>query len=769
MDEAELIKRLLETFKIEVKEHINTISKGLIELEKDLDAEKSAKILEEIYRSAHSMKGASRAVNLTEIEQICQALESCFSKMKNKELKASSQVFDIFHSVINTIELLVNNDEEKPDKDVISHYINTLLNIEAYQETLPPPDTNQPKKTAVKKQQEDEKKIEKEETKTHPKPQEESKEAPIKTPHIKEDTIRLSSKKIDEIYLLAEESLQVKLFHQQEFNEIKLMAEDIKRIRKAWSVVYSNILNLKQNKDIQKEKLGSTLFANIDTIDESIKNVERKFNALQNTSRFVQNTTQNILDNLVDEIKQVLMLPFSNLLDGFPRLVRDLSKAMHKEIEIEIVGSNIEVDRRIMEELKDPLIHLIRNSVDHGIATPTERLKAGKDKKGIININIQQVDANNVKIDIKDDGRGIDIEQLKEKAIKLGHINKEETKQLSEEEILKMLFKSGITTTKIITDISGRGLGLAIVEEKVEKLGGNVEVKSQKDKGATFSIIVPTSISKTQGLVVLSNQNKYIIPVSNILETLRVKKSYLKKVENRDTIQHQKKTLPIVNLADVLQIGFNEKGKRNSFLHIVIIESLNQRIGFVVDEIVNEQEVLFKKLNHPLQKVKNIAGVSLLGTGEICPIINSQDIVKSSVEIAPTMPVQKGEKGDKATKKSILIAEDSITSRLFLKNILESAGYKVRATIDGREAFTALKQEPFDLLISDIEMPRMNGFELTENIRKDKVLGELPIVLVTSLSKREDQEKGIEVGANAYIIKSSFEQSNLLEVIKRLI
>lgn len=796
MDEAELIKLLLETFKLEANEHINIIAKGLIDFEKDTDEVKRKNILEEIYRSAHSMKGASRAVNLSQIEKICQSLESCFSLMKKGELDPSPHVYDIFHSVINTIEMLLDeDDEEKPGPEIINKYVDLLNNIQNYQSNTnqksvskDPEIENTPleekpivfneqkeesidfSKNQTKQSEEDALEIQEEESLNTNEEQLKPERSKSKS---STNTIRLSTKKVDTIYLNAEESLQIKLSHNQEVNQIKEISKDLSSMSKQWAIVYAEIMKIQQNKEtskaLQNVIKGGVSFSAYENINESFKSVHKKFSQLIDTSRYVTNTTQNILDTLVDEVKHLLMLPFSDLLSGFPRIVRELSKDMHKEVELEMTGTNIEVDRRIMEGLKDPLVHMIRNSIDHGIEKPEIRKNAGKSEIGKILISITQIDSNHVRIKIKDDGIGIDNNKLINKAIKSRVLTKEESTKLSEGEASKLIFKSGLSTSSIITDISGRGLGLSIVEENVEKLGGKVSVKSIPGQECIFTIEIPTTISKSQGLLVAIDEKKFIIPVSNIVETIRIKKETLKKVENKDTIQYQGNTLPLIKLADVLQINAEEKSSQK-FIHLVIIESKNQRIGFIVNDIISEQEVLFKKLGYPLFKVRNISGVSLLGSGEICPILNNQDLVKTAQQTSASSISSSGKKAKGVSvQKSILIAEDSITSRLFIKNILEGAGYKVKATVDGREAFTALKQEKFDMLVSDIEMPRMTGFELTEAVRKDKALEDLPVVLVSSLSKREDQEKGIDVGANAYIVKSSFEQSNLLEVIKRLI
>ncbi|PLX02160.1 MAG: hybrid sensor histidine kinase/response regulator [Marinilabiliales bacterium] len=793
MDEAELIKRLRETFKIEAEEHSNTIIKGLIELEKNPDNEREKKVLEEIYRSAHSLKGASRAVNLPNIEKICQALESCFSLMKNNELQPSPGIFDIFHSVLKTIDVLLDDSEENPPADVINRTVEILNNVKYLQQEENDTDldieVSSEKEENVVGTELEKKSLDSEilegntELIEHDYNIDEGDgdkdfNAPAEiiekvSPKPSQDTIRLSTKKLDDIYLLAEESLQIKISHDQESREIKDIQEEFEQLKGHWLELYSEIYKTRtlENKKFDGNKktvLSKESFELYDVLDDEIKQISKKIHYLLRTSKYVSNTAENIIDNLVDEIKHILMVPFTNLMNGFPRMVRNLSKDMKKEVQIDIKGDSIEVDRRIMEELKDPLIHIIRNCIDHGIETPAERIELGKSSHGNIELIMNQIDANHVQIEIMDDGSGIDKEKVKNKALRSGILSKDEIEKLDDKAVYSLVFKSGLSTASIITDISGRGLGLAIVEEKIEKLGGKVQIESETDKGSKFTIIIPTTISKSQGLLVRLNTKHFIIPVSNIIETLRIKPNSIKKVENKSTIQFRGNTLPLIHLSDILEQN-RETEIARKYIFIVAVESMNQRVGLIVDDVLDEQEVLFKKLGFPLIKVRNVAGVSLLGNGEICPILNNHDIIRTAFNLRGTLNSTDVEKENKKKQKSIIIAEDSITSRLFIKNILESAGYKVKATVDGKEAFTSMKQEKFDLLVSDVEMPRMNGFELTQSVRKDKKLKDMPIVLVTSLNNREDQEKGIEVGANAYIVKSSFEQSNLLEVVKKLI
>jgi two-component system chemotaxis sensor kinase CheA len=339
---------------------------------------------------------------------------------------------------------------------------------------------------------------------------------------------------------------------------------------------------------------------------------------------------------------------------------------------------------------------------------------------------------------------------------------------MTDQHILDIVFQSGVSTSPIITELSGRGLGLAIVREKIEKLGGQIVLETHRHTGTSFRMTLPLTLITFRGLLVSVAQREFIIPTTNVEKFVRVKRNEIKTVENRDTLSLNGIPLPLVRLADILEL--TSKNGDLPMMNVLILESQRKRIGFIVNEVLNELEVLIKPLSQPLARVRNIAGATILGSGKVVPVLNISDLMKSAAKNAVYGPKPgKSEAAGKVIRKSVLVVEDSITSRMLLKNILETSGYLVVTAVDGIDAMTLLKTEKFDVVISDVDMPRMNGFNLTEKIRGDKKMAELPVVLVTALESREDKERGIDVGANAYIVKSSFDQSNLLEVIKRLI
>jgi len=499
--------------------------------------------------------------------------------------------------------------------------------------------------------------------------------------------------------------------------------------------------------------------------------LDNKLKAIATSIEMSRRSVGGQITGLLDSVKDVLMLPFSSLVQRFPKMVRDLSRDRGKQVELELKGSEVEIDRRILEELKDPLIHLVRNSVDHGIENPDIRTQQGKPPRGTLTIATSQLGSNKIEILISDNGGGISIERVKAVAMKNGLISEREAEQMDKQEAVMLIFQSGFSTSPMVTDISGRGLGMAIVREKVEKLGGLLSVETDEQVGTTFRIVLPVTLATFRGVIVEAGGQAFVVPTTNVEQVVRIKPDIIKTVENKATISLDGRAISLVNLSDVLELPqIQDEDGASEFFQIMLLGNAEKRIAFSIDRVVNEQEVLVKSLGQQLSRVRNISGATVLGSGQVIPILSVADLMGSAVHTAgPVLKADINAEHLDTPQTSILLVEDSVTSRMLLKGILESANYQVKTAVDGVEAFTMLKTEPFDLVVSDIEMPRMNGLDLTAKVRDDTQLADVPVVLVTSLETREHRERGIEVGANAYIVKSSLDQSNLLEVVQRLV
>lgn len=752
--EEEFLKKLLSTFKGEAKDHISAITGGLLKLEK-ATAEEQMGYIETIYREAHSLKGAARSVNLKDIESICQSMESVFAALKRREITISPALFDVLHGALDCISKLLSTDGKTADseKSRIKELVQSLENLPKGAAPFPQ-QTGEPAEQKKEETRKEQTRIETDKTSTEnrqvmkeemTKFKVEARQISVHAPSIP-DTVRISIARLDSLLLQAEELLSAKLATSQRAAELR----EIDTSFAAWEKEYAKVRPFDQN-------------------DASIKLLERKLGNLTKAAEYDQRFIGGMVDNLLVDMKKVLMLPFSTLLEIFPKLVRDLSRDQGKEVDLVILGEEIEIDRRILEEMKDPLVHLVRNCIDHGIEMPDERQKKKKPSRGTVKLAVASKNGSHIEILISDDGRGIDVPAVKTAAVKRGIISVEEAERLDEQEKLSLIFRSGVSTSPIITDISGRGLGLTIVSEKVEKLNGTISFETQPDAGTTFRIVIPLTLATFRGLMVHVNQYFFVLPTTNIDRVVRVKKEEIKTVENRETISLNGKAISLIRLEDVLQLPRKiAESDSSDLVYVAVLGSAEKRVAFMMDGVLQEQEVLVKNLGKQLSRVRNIAGATVLGTGKVVPILNVNDLMRSAVKVTAQVKIPDTSK-PRVKQKSILVVDDSITSRTLLKNILDTAGYEIKTAVDGIDALMMLKSQEFDMVVSDIDMPRMDGFDLTSKIRSDRKLSELPVVMVTGLESREDKERGIEVGANAYIVKSSFDQSNLLDVVRRLV
>jgi len=778
--EEEFLKRLQAMFKIEAEEHVESLLSGLIELEKRKDTETSMDIIEIVFREAHSLKGAARSVERNDIESVCQEVEGIFHLIKNKKLSLKAEDFDILLKTVDYISSLVST-EKIGSFSENREYINKLKLILKPKEDLP-----QYKKDEVETENIISEVVTKEVVTKTEKPSisenieikgevglphddiPTSKKIPTES-NLKEktsskETVRIQKDKLDPVFLEAEQLIQSKISIAQQLSELNdlrslmdIWKEDLEKTRK--SKVYksdSESNDLFESNNVRLIEIRDNLSSIISSIDED------------------QRTLGRMIDDHLESIKSLLMLPVSTILEGFPKLVRDLSRSQKKNVELLISGESIEVNKRILEELKDPLIHIIRNCVDHGIKDSVSDTE-DKTVNGLINLELTSSDGRNLNIIIRDNGKGIDTDKVLSSAIKQGIISADESKSLTESEKLNLVFKSGISTSPLITDISGRGLGLAIVAEKVEKLGGQISIYSKQNVGTTFKITLPLTLSTFRGVLVKSNNQLFFIYSGNVSLVSRILKEKVKTIENRNTVEINGDILPLVDLGDVLKINSLSTNKAHlspidslqKYLQLLVLENDSKRVAFSIDELLDEHQILVKNMGKQLLKVKNISGVSVLGSGKVVPVLNVPDLMDSAISESRKTKTLVEEKEEEV--KRILVTEDSITSRTLIKEILESAGYYVDTAVDGLDGYIKAQAGNYDLFVSDVDMPRMNGFELTAKIRNDKKLSELPVILVTALGSKEDQEHGIDVGANAYIVKSSFEQSNLLETVNKLI
>jgi two-component system chemotaxis sensor kinase CheA len=755
-EDSEFYNKLLASFKIESEEHVRELASGLCKIEKGLQEDEFENQLHSMFRAAHSLKGAARAVNLVCIETICQSMEDVFSKLKKNKTKLSPALVSTLYESIDILEDLIHVEKdslvtlEATNHSELLEKLDKYINVSAQVES-----TSAPPKKMI----------------------EENKVSHLLSKNQEANqTIRTSSAKIDMLLQHVEEMLMIKLSSEQKVHSLKylqtLFSQGEKQFRalNAEKVILSfceMATNQKENEKIHN--LSNQLSIYFDSQKQFLRELGDSLNKIRQHCEQDHRAICGMVDSVLDDTKEILMLPLSTILESFPRMLRDLSKSLGKEVLLTIVGAEIEIDRRILEQLKDPLVHILRNSIDHGIEPPAERKTNKKQIQGNIKISAFQVSGNLVNIVIEDDGRGIDIEKIKEIAIRNGYLPENKAKNFSEKEALGLVFHAGFSTSSKVTEISGRGIGMSVLAENIEKLGGKVSLESKLKEGTTIDIHLPLTLATFRGIHIQISGQDYIMPTHHVCRVFRITEDQIKKIENRQMLAYEGKSYSYLPLKEILNLPTISKNEREDIL-ILMIKASEIILAIGIDRIIAEQEIFIKSLGSQLKQVPYISSATIMEWGKVIPILNPFELVKAILKNpsiqAQTVPLpQKKEK----SIRTVLIAEDSATSRMLLKNILESAGYIVKSAVDGIEAFSILGTEKIDLLLSDVEMPKMDGFELTAKVRNTENLKNLPIVLCTSLGSKEDRERGVELGANAYLDKSGFMQSNLLEVLEQLL
>jgi two-component system chemotaxis sensor kinase CheA len=555
-------------------------------------------------------------------------------------------------------------------------------------------------------------------------------------------TIRVDTARLDALHTRAEDLLAAKLAVIERAREAQAMVETLDRCR------------------AQAERSGA--------VQPLVRQAEGQARRLLRTLVAHQRSLGASVDGLQEEARRLRMMPASAVLDAFPRMVGEMARAQGKEVDWSAHGAELELDRKVLETVKEALIHLVRNAVDHGIERPEERERQGRPRRGRVAVTFAPLEGRRVEVRVEDDGAGIDPAGIRAAAVRARLRSPEEAEALPDEAALNLIFSSGLSTSPVITDLSGHGLGMAIVRDRVERLGGRVFLETRRGAGTTVRMVLPASVATFRGLLVRAGRQPFLLPLDALERALRLAPNQVESAGGREAIRWEGRAIPFARLARVL--GRTQAEGNDGPRPCLIVASGGERAALLVDEILGEHEVLVKELRPPLVRVRHVAGAGLLGSGELALILRPADLSRAAREATSASPGATPAKAAEESRPSaVLVVDDSITTRTMEKNLLEAAGYKVQVAADGIEAWSALKTERFDLVVSDVDMPRLNGFDLTSRIRADPDLADLPVVLVTALESREDKERGIEVGANAYVIKSGFDQSKLLDIVGRLV
>ena len=749
--------RLLETFREEADGHLEEITEGLIALEK---AGPTPGLVEQIYRTVHSLKGASRAVNLREIESICQNIETVFSLVKRSEYFPGADDFDLFHRAIAVIKSLLRGERPETSPAEINAALRAIPGGKETARGIP-----QKEKTAG------------------PGPAPGESHAP-ETPGpynggeqgADRGMVRIAAHKLDRLTAGADSLLTTRLFITQRIRELEEMLTSFS----LWQWNYSQAFNDLQM--ISRRAFGEGRAAIPHDLvlplqravefqeynREFVAGLQHDISMHLRSMEINRSTLETSTSEISDLIHDAALLPTSIMLAPFSVFVREFSRTSGKSVDLAIEGGEIEVDRRILDALKDPIMHLIRNSIDHGIESPEARREQQKPVMGTVRIRVFHRSGSRVGIEVADDGAGIDSSSIRRTAVENAVITEEEDRALTDSEAIWLIFRSGMTTSRVVTDLSGRGLGLAIVEDTVSRLGGTVTISSTVGRGTAITLTVPVRMATLRGLLVRSDRQAYVLPMQQVKQVLRVRPDSLPISKGRPTIYLAGETIEVIRLTEALGISPSGPAKEeNRPKPLVIIAYGAGQIACLVDEVIRVQEIVVRPLGSQLISVRRIDGAVTLGDGRLALVLDPLELIQDAMQAErpvpePTLP--------QAALQRILVVDDSVTSRALLQAILEGAGYQVETAVDGIDAFARLKQHEFDMVVSDVDMPRMNGFTLTEKIRANEgQVAATLVMLVTSLGSPEDRERGKAVGADAYIVKKNFEAEEFLRIVQRLL
>ena len=717
-------EEMRDVYKLASLERLQKLETGLLQLEKQPD---DPTRLDELLREAHSLKGDSRSVGVEPVEALIHHVEEILGGIKLQPTILTPDISDRLYRGLDVMGKLVQEAVTGQPQGVnTTEVLNQLLEVSL--PTLPD---------------------------TVPTPA----QPPIpKTPALSDtyriDTIRVPTRDLDALMAQAEELNVTKLriaYAASEVEELVTLWQDWKAFYRQSGEATATEVNPFQ------ERLGDKITSLRTAIQENTSNLDL------------------IAEDLRDRIKTLRQLPLSTIFQLFPRMVRDLARKQSKQVELIIEGGETTADKTILEDIKDSLTHLIRNAIDHGIETPEERQKLGKPPVAKIWLRGSLV-GNTIIIEVADDGRGLDIDQIKQTAIKRKLYQPDELERMNPSQIYDLIFAPGFSTRSFITEISGRGIGLDVVRTNIERLKGAIAIESTPNQGSRFRIQLRTTLATVNALFVEIQGIVQAIPIEFVQTSLLLSPDEIETVDGRETLNWMGKIIPVANLADVLELSNSpayaliaKKETPLSELRSCILLKVGDEVsGFLVDRLLDTQEIPLKPQTVLLKRVKNILGATILPTGDVCMILNPADLVKSLQKQNPATVSVKANTVLQ-TKPTILLVEDSLPVRTQERRLLEGAGYEVVIAVDGLDGYTKLKSRHFDAVVSDVEMPHLDGLSLTATIRQHSEYQDLPIILVTTLDSEADQQRGAEAGADAYIIKGKFNQAFLLETIRQLV
>ena len=795
MDKDQLIRRLMKTFLEELEEHVGALNRDLLALEKDSSGQERTERLKTLFRTAHSLKGAARSVNVTLIESACHRLEEILAAARDDKAALTPEVFAVLFAAADGIEEAGMRLREQQD-----------LSGAPLAALLPRLDAAAERDKETRRQGEEETRRQRQEQVIERQDEHKGESVPsvssspllpvsLSPPPVGETapettaaaTVRVSADKLDAFLARNGELLVARRRVESRVEELAALREFIGRWKAEWRVVEKELRGRGRRREARDESaaggaaaaragLGRRAGLVLGRVGHHIRQAEKDLDHLAAGMASDARLLKEAAGAIDDEVRRVRMLPFAEACQGLDRMVRDLAQAVGKEVDLSIEGGDVEMDRSVLEGLKDPLRHLVRNAVDHGAEAPEERREAGKPSRMHLTV-AATVRGAAVEAVVADDGRGIDLAALRQQVRKKGL-----PEPADEGELARVIFLPGFSTSKFITDVSGRGVGLDVVKSRVEGLHGTVDLSFTPGGGTTFRLSVPLTLTTLRVLMVTAGGQTFAVAAANVVKLVRADAGQVRSVEGRQMLALGGAPVPLASLAETLGLrpvapapltaggrGRGNGATAHGKTPVVLLAASDRRMAFVVEEFRAEQEVVVKNLGSRIRRTRFVSAATILPSGKIALVLNTPNLVRQALR-RPTGPALVApEPAALPAKKRILVVDDSLTTRALEKSILEAAGYDVAAAADGAAGWQLLQEQGADLVVSDVDMPRMDGFALTEAVRGSQRFGGLPVVLVTARETEADKARGVAVGADAYLGKSAFDQKNLLETIAQLL
>lgn len=790
---------MMDLFRLEAEAQVAILNEGLLALESN---SQSTQALETLMRAAHSIKGAARIVGLDALVNLAHVMEDCFVAAQNNTVVLNSDCVDVLLQGVDLLEGIGQVSDAELPSWLAEHNAEFEITIAAIAAILTPVAAPKLDKGRVT-QPEVENVVSQSRVSVAPTVSESSLAEISKGSSIQsasESTAIVvnqpesspSGVMVQESPDRGKSSSSVSEHAATQDRVVRVSAENLNRImglagesliEANWLQPYADsMMSLKRRMvEISKtlEQLQDSLEHGVYQQEgkeylEEARNKEQECldflgDRLEELELYAQRTA-NLSDRLYREVISSHMRPFVDGVQGFPRMIRDLARKLNKQVRLEILGKATPVDRDILKKLEAPLTHILRNATDHGIELPDERIAAGKSAEGMMRLEAFHR-GGMLAITISDDGRGINPEQLRQKVINKNLATSEMAAQLTDAELMEFLFLPGFSTAKQVTEISGRGVGLDIAKSMAQEVGGTVRAISQPGKGMSFHFQLPLTLSVVRTLLVEISGKPYAVPLARIDQIVTVERSHISEVENRQYFTMNQQNIGLIAAHQVLELP--EPPPNPGALSVVVISDQSNPYGLVVDKFLGERDLVVRPLDPRLGKVPDISATSLMGDGSPILIVDISDMVRSIDAILNAGRLAKvgGEVTDVVTdkRKKVLVVDDSITVREMERKLLENRGYSVDIAVNGMEGWNAVRTNHYDLVISDIDMPRMNGIELVKQMKNHSRLYSIPVIIVSYRDREEDRIQGLEAGADYYLTKSSFHDATLIDAVVNLI